>query len=298
MYMSSKSTLTLLRIPFSFFLMPVYLFALSEAAAVDWKKAALVFVTLHLLVYPSSNGYNSYMDRDEGAIGLLERPPAPTRELFKVTVLLDILALVLGMAVGAIFAASVAAMIVASHAYSYRGIRLKKYPLTGFLTVVLFQGCLVFFMVYQGAALGRARSVPWQGMLASGLFFGGFYPLTQIYQHEQDLRDGVRTLSYTLGLRGTFVFSALCYLAAEAVLYAYLVEKRPFDFYLLQVCMVPIAICFIIWWIAVAKDPGKADYRHAMRMAGIAATCMNMAFLGLTVIHACHPHARFFLDGN
>jgi 1,4-dihydroxy-2-naphthoate octaprenyltransferase len=38
------------------------------------------------------------------------------------------------------------------------------------------------------------------GMIAASLLIGGFYPLTQIYQHRQDKEDGVRTLSMLLGL--------------------------------------------------------------------------------------------------
>ena len=53
------STLRLLRLPFSFFLMPVYWFALSQVVEKDWTRAILIFVILHLLVYPASNGYNS-----------------------------------------------------------------------------------------------------------------------------------------------------------------------------------------------------------------------------------------------
>ena len=88
--MLQKSTIQLLRFHFSFFLMPVYWFALSQVPAISWPRALLVFLILHLLVYPASNGYNSYMDRDETAIGGLEKPMQPTRQLFYTTVFMDI----------------------------------------------------------------------------------------------------------------------------------------------------------------------------------------------------------------
>ena len=56
--------------------------------------------------------------------------------------------------------------------------------------------------------------VPWQGMVICALLIGGFYPLTQIYQHKQDLDDGVETISYKLGYTGTFWFCAIVYLLA------------------------------------------------------------------------------------
>src|SRR5580658_2126923 len=115
-----RSTVQLLRLPFSIFLMPVYWFALSQVIPRDWGRALLVFIILHLLVYPASNGYNSYMDRDEGPIGGLARPLQPTRQLFWVTLVMDLLALALGFIIGFWFVAGLAVYILASRAYSYR----------------------------------------------------------------------------------------------------------------------------------------------------------------------------------
>lgn len=103
-----KDTIRLLRFPFSLFLAPVYLFAISQVPAVSWPHAILVFVILHLLVYPASNGYNSYMDRDTSSIGGLKTPPPPPRELYGVTLVMDALAVLILTAVhvqGAIFTA-------------------------------------------------------------------------------------------------------------------------------------------------------------------------------------------------
>ena len=89
------STIQLLRFPFSFFLMPVYWFALSQVAEVDILHALLVFMILHVLVYPASNGYNSYMDRDTQSIGGVRRPLQPSPQLLYATVLMDGLAVIL-----------------------------------------------------------------------------------------------------------------------------------------------------------------------------------------------------------
>ncbi len=85
-----RNTIKLLRIPFSFFLMPLFLFAYSQAETVIHHQALFSFLIIHLLVYPASNGYNSYIDRDEDSIGGLEKPPMPTIQLFYLTLFLDI----------------------------------------------------------------------------------------------------------------------------------------------------------------------------------------------------------------
>src|SRR5688572_1423936 len=148
--MLKASTIQLLRFHFSFFLLPVYLFALSQVPAVNTSHALLIFFILHFLVYPSSNGYNSYMDRDETPIGGLSKPMQPTKELFRVSIVMDLAAIALGFIISYWFAICIVTYIAASRAYSYRGIRLKKYPIVGYLTVVIFQGSLTFFMVYHG----------------------------------------------------------------------------------------------------------------------------------------------------
>src|ERR1700741_1402342 len=98
-----KNTILLLRFPFSFFLMPVYWFALSQQTNINTSNAIIVFCILHLLVYPASNGYNSYMDRDEGPIGGLKHPPKVTKSLFYTTVIMDIIAVLAAFSISVTF---------------------------------------------------------------------------------------------------------------------------------------------------------------------------------------------------
>jgi 1,4-dihydroxy-2-naphthoate octaprenyltransferase len=75
--------------------MPVYWLALSQTVDIVPGDAIIIFVILHLLVYPASNGYNSYMDRDTSSIGGIKNPRLPTRQLFHITILLDAIALLM-----------------------------------------------------------------------------------------------------------------------------------------------------------------------------------------------------------
>ncbi|HJY22503.1 MAG TPA: hypothetical protein VJ279_06435, partial [Hanamia sp.] len=88
-----QSTLQLLRFHFSFFLMPVYWFALSQVSDINWRDAALIFIILHLLVYPASNGYNSFMDKDTSPIGGVKNPMQPTKQLFTITLIMNVAAI-------------------------------------------------------------------------------------------------------------------------------------------------------------------------------------------------------------
>lgn len=281
--MLQKSTIQLLRFPFSFFLLPVYLFALSQVTAPHWGHALLIFVMLHLLVYPASNGYNSYMDRDESSIGGIKHPLQPTRQLFFVTVGMDIAAVALGFFIDSYFATGIALYILASRAYSYRGIRLKKYPITGYLTVIIFQGAVTYWLVNYGCHRQPEFRFPdnlLRGMLASSLLIGGFYPLTQIYQHEADRKDGVKSISSLLGYRGTFLFTAIVYVLALSVLaYHFFVQLEGNKFFTLATCMLPILVYFFVWAAKVWKDTAAASFSYTMRMNVLASCCTNIGFI-------------------
>ena len=279
-----SSTWKLLRIPFSYFLMPVFAFATAEAPQHDWFRTALLFAVLHFLVYPASNGYNSYMDRDTTPIGGLSAPPPPTRELFWVSVILDVLALTAtSFLLGTASASLLLLYIITSRAYSYRGIRLKKYPIYGYLSVVLVQGCVTFWMVYASIQPTWPAEIPWLPTLIAGLLIGGFYPLTQVYQHEADAADGVQTISRMLGIRGTFLFTALVYaIAAGLLTYHWWNPEDQRQLLLLHLGFVPVVALFFRWMRNVWANPSEANHVNMMRMNWVASTCTNLIFF-LTV---------------
>ncbi len=284
--MLKASTLQLLRFPFSYFLMPVYFFALSFVDGIDRLRAVLIFLLIHLLLYPSSNGYNSYMDRDTGSIGGIKDPMQPTKELFYVTVIMDVLAGALSFFISGWFGLAFVFYIICSRLYSYRGIRLKQYPVIGYLTVIINQGAVIFFMVAHGASIDLTTDVSYTGMLASGFLIGGFYPITQIYQHQQDKEDGVKTISMLLGKRGTFFFCAVMYTMAFGLLFMdYMNNNALNDFLVLQAFFIPVIIFFLRWFIMVWKDETKADFKHTMQMNWLAGTCTNLAFITIIIIH-------------
>lgn len=245
--MLHRSTIQLLRFHFSLFLLPVFLFALSQLPAFDWMEALLAFAILHLLVYPASNGYNSYMDRDETPIGGLKHPLQPTRQLFYVTVAMDSIAVGLSFLLSAWFALGILIYILASRAYSYRGIRLKQYPVAGFLTVFVFQGAWIFFFTYHALHPARTFDVPLLACLIASLLIGALYPLTQIYQHEEDRRDGVMTISCLVGYRGTFLLSMILFLSATVCFYFLFKQQQALNAFMLYLfIMLPVVLFFCI----------------------------------------------------
>ncbi|MDZ7878823.1 MAG: UbiA family prenyltransferase [Saprospiraceae bacterium] len=288
-----RDTIKLLRIPFSFFLMPVFLLALSQAESLNTVKAWWAFFIIHLLIYPASNGYNSYVDRDETPIGGLEKPPMPTEQLFYATLFMDMLAIILAFVfVKPLFALCLCVCVTMSRAYSARQIRLKKYAYGGFLVVAIFQGAFTYFMT---SVAVNNDDFQWNTtymcvLLAASFQIAGVYPLTQIYQHQEDLRDGVTTISYKLGYRGTFFFSALMFGLCMLSYFLYFnATGQLSSFFILQACFLPPTLFFIWWFLQVFKNTQNANFRNTMLMNLIASVCMSLCFLILFL----KPYIKF-----
>lgn len=277
-----SSALTLMRVPFSVYLMPVYWFALSVADGYTWWRAASVFLILHVLVYPASNGYNSYHDRDEGSIGGLRQPPKVTQELYHLVLFFDALALLLSFLLSPLFALEVALYLLVSKAYSNRDIRLKKYPVISTLVVTVFQGAFTFLMVQVGVDLDLQQILQppnsWFA-LVSTLFLCGSYPLTQIYQHQEDAERGDKTLSLLLGIRGTFVFAGIALgLGAALLIGLYLRLGQVYNVLVFLLCTAPITYYFLSWVRRSWQNPGEVNFENTMRMNKVSSLCISLAF--------------------
>ncbi|MGV3505194.1 MAG: UbiA family prenyltransferase [Adhaeribacter sp.] len=277
-----KDALRLMRIPFSVYLMPIFWFALSAQPAFEAWRAVAVFLILHLLVYPASNGYNSYFDRDEGSIGGLKHPPRVTRKLFWLVLTFDLLALLAAAGLSLVFAACILVYLLVSKAYSYDKIRLKKYPWASTLVVVVFQGAFTFLMVQAGLDLDRQQILAPNNLMLAGvssLFLCGSYPLTQIYQHAEDSRRGDRTLSLILGIHGTLLFAALSLLLATSLLLLAYGKQQEFrNIYIFLLCTAPVLVFFSSWVLKIRQDPRQANFENTMRMNKISSLSISLAF--------------------
>lgn len=274
-----------LRIPFSFYLMPVFFFALSLTPNHNAERILLVFISLHLFLYPSSNGYNSYFDKDEKSIGGLRNPPKVSQGLYYLSLVFFAISLVLGALINWQFAGMLLVYSLVSMAYSHPSIRLKKYPFISWVVAGFFQGYFTYAMTYAGLndfgweVLYKSHVfVP--GLLTSVMLWGS-YPLTQIYQHEEDSKRGDITLSIKLGIDGTFLFSSVWFLFAGVCFSWFFLSRDQADaFYMFLAAMLPIITFFMIWFYFVKSDREKyVNYTWVMWMNRISATGLNVFFL-------------------
>jgi 1,4-dihydroxy-2-naphthoate octaprenyltransferase len=284
--MSLRDILLHLRIPFSVFLLPIYFLALSQQTHSFLNENFWLFIILHIFIYPASNAFNSYWDKDESSIGGLKSPPKVDGKLLITANVFDFLGLFLSFIFFNLEVFGLVLLyILVSRAYSWSGIRLKKMPIVSWLIVGFFQGAFIFTLVY---AAGQHFSVieslnnmtsnnqnPLLAALFSSLLLWSIYPITQVYQHEADAKAGDITMSIILGKKGTFINTILLFSLATIISFFFLNQKQ---FILFMVLSLPIAL-FTMWWFTkVIENPENANFENTMKMNLLSSCMLNLCF--------------------
>jgi 1,4-dihydroxy-2-naphthoate polyprenyltransferase len=286
--MNLKSVVQHLRFPFSFLLLPIFLFALTQFTELIFNPNTwLLFFILHFLIYPSSNAFNSIQDKDEGSIGLVESPLPIDASLNYICILFDVLGIILGLFISLKIAICITIYVMASRLYSFRKVRLKQYPILGFLTVFIFQGAWIFIMVLN-LNIGYIFDLEYMlACIASSCLIGCMYPLSQIYQHKQDKADGVTTISMQLGYNGTFVFSAILF-TISGVLLSIIFYKNIVAISIIASASIIVGAYFFYWWYKVSHATSQANFKNTMRMNVISCIAFNLAFLLILIFTLWH----------
>ena len=168
---------------------------------------------------------NSVFDKDEGDIGYLNAPPPLPRYLLHFSVALLVLGQLLAFTLPAGFQIAYAICFVLSILYSVPPFRFKAVAGVDWVINMWGFGSLTPYAAW--AATGRPLDVG-HGLvlLAFCPLFAGLYPLTQLYQFDEDRRRGDRTLALILGMRVSLVVATLCTVLAFGLLGWALVTLR------------------------------------------------------------------------
>jgi 4-hydroxybenzoate polyprenyltransferase len=180
-----------------------YLLAVGLAGAARGERLGQALAGALLWVVCLNGGtlaLNSAFDRDEGDIAYLRSPPPPPHHLAAFSLGLMTVGQLLALLLPARFAAAYAVCAVLSVLYSVPPVRLKAVAgadwvinMWGFGTLTPYAG-----WVATGMPLDSAGALV---LLAFCPLFAALYPLTQLYQLEEDARRGDRTFAIVLGTR-------------------------------------------------------------------------------------------------
>ena len=198
-----------------------YLLAVGLSGAGAGERIGPALLGLVLWVICLNGGtlaLNSAFDRDEGDVAYLRRPPVPPRHLAGFSLALMALGQVVAFALGAPYAIAYAVCFLLSLAYSVPPVRLKAVAGADWMINMWGFGTLT---PYAGWAATGLPVDPARGLvlLAFCPLFAALYPLTQLYQLEEDTRRGDRTLACVLGIRRSLT-AAIAAAAVAFLLFA------------------------------------------------------------------------------
>ncbi|HEU4682135.1 MAG TPA: UbiA family prenyltransferase [Gemmatimonadales bacterium] len=162
---------------------------------------------------------NSAYDRDEGDVAYLRRPPPPPAHLAGFGYGLMLVGLAAAFTLPNGYRAAYALCLMLSVLYSVPPFRLKSVPGADWVINMWGFGTLTPYAAW--AATGIPLD-PARGLVLLGFcpLFAALYPLTQIYQIEEDSRRGDRTLARALGPRRSLLAAGVAALLAFALFLA------------------------------------------------------------------------------
>jgi 4-hydroxybenzoate polyprenyltransferase len=150
---------------------------------------------------------NSAFDHDEGDIGYLDAPPPPPKHLAIASIGLIVVGQAIAFALPIGFAIAYAICFAMSVAYSVPPVRLKAVAGADWAINIVGVGLLTPFAGWSASGVPLRPDGIWV-MIGFGFLFGSLYPLTQIYQFEEDTARGDRTLARMLGVGASLSVSA------------------------------------------------------------------------------------------
>lgn len=250
------------------------------SAADAWTLGTGLFAWV-LLLNGGTLAINSAFDRDDGDIGYLDDPPPVPKHLalwgFSLMLAGQVIAFAL-LPRG--FATAYAVCFAMSLLYSVPPVRLKAVAGADWIINMIGFGTLT---PYAGWALTRVP-LTHAGAWALGGFaplFAALYPLTQLYQLEEDRARGDRTLALALGVRASLVVSIGAMLLAFAcfVRAAQLAGRVDTTGIVALVVAVALWLAVLAPWLVRATRMTSVAHKRGMYAALLAWACTDVAVL-------------------
>ncbi len=230
-----------------------------------WLPQALWALVIWVLFLNGGTlAINSVFDRDEGDIGYLNAPPQLPRYLLHFSLVLLVGGQLLALRLPVGFQIAYAICFVLSILYSVPPFRFKAVAGVDWVINMWGFGTLTPYAAW--AATGRPLDVG-HGLvlLAFCPLFAGLYPLTQLYQFDEDRRRGDRTLALILGMQRSLVVAIASVALAFGLLgWAAVVLGAP---------IVALALPFAAWlavllpWLMRHVSWTPADHQRGMYRA-------------------------------
>jgi 1,4-dihydroxy-2-naphthoate octaprenyltransferase len=231
-----KNFILHLRLHYQFFILSGgYFLGGLMADQMQFSQFWLQFLNVHVLLYGGATAFNSYWDKDEGPIGGLKHPPKMTPWMHKVSLLLMAVGWIWAFNVGWEYFAVYGISVFLFWLYSTPHARWKGDPILSLIAIGVSTGLNSVFLGFWAAGGVFSLEILLSGIGAS-LILLSLYPVSQIYQADEDLKRCDVTFFIKFGQRGVQRFFQSTYLVGLVMLC--------FGFY--RIYSIPAIVLFIV----------------------------------------------------
>ena len=185
--------------------------------------------------------YNSAFDNDKGDIGYLDNPPPAPKHLAIFGFVWMFVGLIFSWFISKNFFIVTMICFIMSILYSSPPIRLKAVPGLDLLINSLGYGGFTMFAGY-AAVSDTIDTTIITYTIGFACLLASLYPVTQIYQYEEDKRNGDRTFTVVLGKKMALYISFTMSIVAHIIFIGILLPNK-------GICAFIILISFLVWFI-------------------------------------------------
>jgi 4-hydroxybenzoate polyprenyltransferase len=240
---------------------------IADAAGEHLGRALLGLLLWVVCLNGGTLALNSAFDRDQGDIAYLRDPPPPPRRLALFSLGLMTVGQVAALALPPLYGPLYGVCFTLSVLYSVPPFRLKAVAGADWLINMVGFGTLTPMAGW--ATTGRpVDAVAGTVLLGFCPLFAALYPLTQLYQLEEDARRGDRTLALMLGT-GRSLGVALAATGAAFLLFAWAGTRSDWSpgatvwrWSLLLTALLTWAAVLVPWRLRASRLPPREHQRR------------------------------------
>jgi 4-hydroxybenzoate polyprenyltransferase len=179
----------------------------------DVQSFLLQFFNVHLLLFGGATAYNSFWDKDEGPIGGLQNPPKMQSWMWSGSLILQIVGLLVAAGQGLLYNGIYVLSIVFFWLYSTPLARWKGHPIKSLVAIGVSTGFNSVLLGYLAAGNEIISMPVWIAAAGVTLMLLSLYPISQVYQIEEDRSRGDCTFAEHYGKEGVTQFFVIAFLS-------------------------------------------------------------------------------------
>lgn len=241
----------------------------------------LQFLNVHVLLFGGATAFNSYWDKDEGPIGGLKNPPKMTDWMRTASLVMMFIGWAWSLFFGFVYFGIYGVSLLLFWLYSTPLARWKSHPQLSLLAIAVSTG-LNSVLLGTIAAGGAITNSVILSAVGASLILLSLYPVSQIFQLQQDIKRGDRTFAVEYGVEGVKFFFVISYLFGLIFFSAGLLQVYPY----------PAVIFFILGLISgvillrlLLRLKGmESEYSSVMKMKLLASLSFVIFLLILNAI--------------